>query len=128
MGVLPHHASSSHVLCSLWKGQIMSGFRDAIVHDHKGHSEEKCLRCGWVMGHRALNCMNDDTPHVFPSQRAEIERLRAAHGLLDAINALPDHHDGRWLGRSHDAASYMAGYRLAMRQVKALLHPEAGQS
>ena len=37
-------------------------------HDHKGYSEEKCIRCGWVMGHRALNCMNDDTPHVFPSQ------------------------------------------------------------
>jgi hypothetical protein len=44
-------------------------------HDHKGHSEEKCVRCGWVMGHRALNCMNDDTPHVFPSQQAEVERL-----------------------------------------------------
>jgi hypothetical protein len=62
----------------------MSGFRDAIVHDHKGYSEEKCLRCGWVMGHRALNCMNDDTPHVFPSQRAEIERLRAAGDALAA--------------------------------------------
>lgn len=37
-------------------------------HDHKGYSEEKCLRCGWVMGHQPLNCNNDDTPHVFPSQ------------------------------------------------------------
>lgn len=37
-------------------------------HDHKGHSEERCIRCGWIMGHPALNCMNDDTPHVFPSQ------------------------------------------------------------
>lgn len=37
-------------------------------HDHKGFSEEKCIRCGWVMGHQALNCNNDDTPHVFPSQ------------------------------------------------------------
>jgi hypothetical protein len=46
-------------------------------HDHKGHSEEKCLRCGWVMGRRPLNCINNDTPHVFPSQQAEIERLRA---------------------------------------------------
>lgn len=45
-------------------------------HDHKGHSEEKCVRCGWVMGDRPLNCMNDDTPHVFPSQQVEIERLR----------------------------------------------------
>lgn len=45
-------------------------------HDHKGYSEEKCVRCGWVMGHWPLNCMNDDTPHRFPSQEAEIERLR----------------------------------------------------
>lgn len=50
-------------------------------HDHKGYSEEKCLRCGWVMGHRPLNCMNDDTPHRFPSQQDEIERLRAALAL-----------------------------------------------
>jgi pantothenate kinase-related protein Tda10 len=48
----------------------------ARQHDHKGHSEEMCVRCGWVMGHRPLNCQNDDTPHVFPSQEAEIERLR----------------------------------------------------
>ena len=48
-----------------------------LPHDHKGHSEEKCVRCGWVMGHQPLNCMNDDTPHRFPSQEAEIERLRA---------------------------------------------------
>ena len=45
-------------------------------HNHKGHSEEKCVRCGWVMGHQPLNCNNDDTPHVFPSQLAEIERSR----------------------------------------------------
>ena len=48
----------------------------AEPHDHKGHSEEKCIRCGWVMGHCPLNCMNDDTPHVFPSQlpiKADIE-------------------------------------------------------
>jgi hypothetical protein len=45
-------------------------------HDHKGHSEEMCIRCGWVMGHIPLNCQNDDTPHVFPSQQSEIERLR----------------------------------------------------
>ena len=48
------------------------------LHDHKGHSEEKCVRCGWVMGHRPLNCMNDNTPHRFPSQEAEIKRLHAA--------------------------------------------------
>lgn len=38
------------------------------VHDDKGYSEEKCVRCGWVMGHAPLNCNNDDTPHIFPSQ------------------------------------------------------------
>lgn len=59
-------------------------------HDHKGHSEEMCVRCGWVMGHRPLNCMNDDTPHVFPSQQAEIERLRAALSL--AVGELSTHH------------------------------------
>jgi hypothetical protein len=41
---------------------------DEGVHDHKGYSEERCLRCGWVMGHPALNCNNDDTPHLFRSQ------------------------------------------------------------
>ncbi len=51
-------------------------------HDHKGNSEEKCVRCGWVMGHRPLNCMNDDTPHVFPSQQTEIERLRDWHSEM----------------------------------------------
>lgn len=37
-------------------------------HDHKGFSEEKCVRCGWIMGNAPLNCQNDNTPHVFPSQ------------------------------------------------------------
>ena len=37
-------------------------------HDHKGFSEERCVRCGWVMGQPAKNCQNDDTPHRFPSQ------------------------------------------------------------
>ena len=46
-------------------------------HDHKGYSEEMCVRCGWIMGQTSLNCQNDDTPHVFPSQQAEIERLRS---------------------------------------------------
>ena len=41
------------------------------VNDNKGYSEEKCVRCGWVMGHAPLNCNNDDTPHVFPSQMLE---------------------------------------------------------
>ena len=50
-------------------------------HDHKGHSEEKCTRCGWVMGHSPLNCNNDDTPHYFPSQQVEVERLRVALAL-----------------------------------------------
>ena len=60
-------------------------------HDHKGHSEEKCVRCGWVMGHRPLNCMNDNTPHRFPSQEAEIERLRAAgDALADTLSAWID--------------------------------------
>lgn len=53
-----------------------------VGHDHKGHSEEKCVRCGWVMGHQPLNCNNDDTPHVFPSQLAEVERLRDAGDAL----------------------------------------------
>lgn len=44
-------------------------------HDHKGYSEEKCVRCGWVMGGMPLNCMNNDTPHRFPSQEEEIEPL-----------------------------------------------------
>lgn len=37
-------------------------------HDDKGKSAEMCVRCGWVMGRPPLNCQNDDTPHVFPSQ------------------------------------------------------------
>ena len=57
-------------------------------HDHKGYSEEKCLRCGWVMGHIPLNCMNDDTPHRFPSQEAEIERLRAEIKRLRSVVVL----------------------------------------
>jgi hypothetical protein len=53
-------------------------------HDHKGHSEEMCIRCGWIMGQIPLNCQNNDTPHVFPSQQAEIERLRAVLDVVDA--------------------------------------------
>lgn len=40
---------------------------DSALND-KGFSEEKCERCGWVMGHPPLNCQNDNTPHLFPSQ------------------------------------------------------------
>jgi hypothetical protein len=46
--------------------------------------------------------------------------MRAAADLLEAIDALPDddptHPD--------DPDVYWSGYRYAMRQVKALLHPE----
>jgi hypothetical protein len=48
--------------------QIRSLYTVDYDHDNKGFSEEKCVRCGWVMGHPALNCQNDNTPHVFPSQ------------------------------------------------------------
>lgn len=41
---------------------------DTSGHDHAGYSEEKCVRCGWVMGNPPLNCQNDNTPHRFPSQ------------------------------------------------------------
>lgn len=43
------------------------------LHDNKGYSEEQCVRCGWVMGRPPLNCQNDDTPHVFPSQLPDLE-------------------------------------------------------
>lgn len=64
-----------------------------MTHDDKGFSEEKCLRCGWVMGHEPLNCNNDDTPHIFPSQlRARSEwpgfpdaRAAALIGEFDAM-------------------------------------------
>lgn len=49
----------------------------AVEHDDAGKSEEKCLRCGWVMGDPPLNCRNDGTPHVFPSQLTA-EQLQAA--------------------------------------------------
>lgn len=47
---------------------IMMFERTENEHDHKGYSEEKCVRCGWVMGTPPLNCNNDNTPHKFPSQ------------------------------------------------------------
>ena len=64
-----------------------------MTHVDKGFSEEKCLRCGWVMGSEPINCNNDDTPHVFPSQlRARSEwpwfpdhRALALVGEFDAM-------------------------------------------
>ena len=47
----------------------------ALSHDSKGNSEEKCVRCGWVMGRAPLNCNNDNTPHIFPSQLLVREQL-----------------------------------------------------
>jgi len=43
----------------------------ALITGDKGHSEERCVRCGWTMGQPPLNCQNDDTPHRFPSQDEE---------------------------------------------------------
>lgn len=54
------------------------------MHDHKGHSEEKCTRCGWVMGHPPLNCQDDNTPHVFPSQLRSGPRP-LLHRILDRL-------------------------------------------
>jgi hypothetical protein len=61
------------------------------------------------------------TPQV--GDRVAVNRLEAAD-LLDAIDALPDEigYDETYSG------GFMLGYRFAMRQVKALLHPEAGGS
>ena len=61
-----------------------------LPHDHKGHSAEKCVRCGWVMGMRPLNCMNDDSPHRFPSQEAEIGRLRSELALTRLVRLSED--------------------------------------
>lgn len=57
-------------------------------HDHKGYSEEKCVRCGWVMGHPALNCQNDNTPHVFPSTLSLSSKYRQLVGGQHAIDHL----------------------------------------
>jgi hypothetical protein len=42
-------------------------------HGDAGRSEETCIRCGWRMGNPALNCNNDNTAHVFPSQLDKVE-------------------------------------------------------
>lgn len=67
-------------------------------HDHKGFSEEKCVRCGWVMGRAPLNCMNDNTPHVFPSQQQKAsdrcERVEPAEPDCPAI--LVTYTDGKF--------------------------------
>lgn len=56
----------------------------ALAHDDLGGSAEMCTRCGWVMGHPPLNCQNDNTPHVFPSQLPTADRAtltwRDQHG------------------------------------------------
>lgn len=38
-------------------------------------SQETCVRCGWRMGSSPLNCQNDNTPHVFPSQQAALREV-----------------------------------------------------
>lgn len=55
----------------------------ADEHDDKGYSEEKCVRCGWVMGMAPLNCQNDNTPHRFPSQLREHRQLEFLLALAD---------------------------------------------
>lgn len=45
------------------------------------------------MGHTALNCMNDDTPHVFPSQQARIDHLEAEVARLTAVAWHMEHMD-----------------------------------
>ena len=52
---------------------LSSGLPEKTPHDDKGFSEEKCVRCGWVMGNPPLNCQNDDTAHLFPSGLPEKE-------------------------------------------------------
>jgi hypothetical protein len=103
-------------------------------HDHKGHSEEKCVRCGWVMGHRPLNCMNDDTPHVFPSQQTEIDQLRGWHSEMFQYAADRDAEIER-LRAEVDAidaqvAAYMndsIGSSAAIQAISRLLHPVGAQ-
>lgn len=59
---------------------VRPGVASSESYDHRGFSEEKCVRCGWVMGQPPLNCQNDDTPHHFPSQDAQ---QRAYWGHVD---------------------------------------------
>lgn len=54
----------------------------ALLHDDKGASEEMCTRCGWVMGNPPLNCLNDNTPHVFPSQMSSVADTRDREARL----------------------------------------------
>jgi hypothetical protein len=53
--------------------------------------------------------------------KADAQAMEAAADLLDAIDALPDEGPFHLDVRNN-------GYSYAMRQVKALLHPEAGES
>lgn len=50
--------------------------RALMAEDHRGYSEETCIRCGWRMGEPAINCQNDNTPHRFPSAEATLDRLK----------------------------------------------------
>jgi hypothetical protein len=69
-------------------------------HDHKGHSEEMCIRCGWIMGHMPLNCQNDDSPHVFPSQQVEctllMDGLEYAWAVIANGRAWDEAHHDVW--------------------------------
>lgn len=55
------------------------------VHNHKGFSAEMCTRCGWVMGSPPLNCQNDDSPHLFPSEMVLWEAIVRLESALTAI-------------------------------------------
>lgn len=61
----------------------------AIAHDDHGKSQEMCVRCGWVMGRPPLNCLNDDTAHMFPSQLYETMTDRAVEVLNRVHEADP---------------------------------------
>lgn len=64
---------------SLKRAQKRNAARDDIrrrtPYVNKGYSEETCTRCGWRMGSPPLNCQNNNTPHVFPSQIEKAERV-----------------------------------------------------
>lgn len=70
--------------------------REPETHDNKGFSEEKCLRCGWIMGQPPLNCNNDDTPHRFPSQQRLEEQLEAAQAAVEQLGIQTDRAQDYW--------------------------------
>lgn len=74
-------------------------------YDNKGFSEERCTRCGWVMGHPPLNCQNDNTPHVFPSQlAAEAEPVWSLRRIYEVL-ATPE-----WNETTRKAATMLLWY------------------